>query len=452
MRPCEFTGRVRAREAASVLIIVLWVSFGLVSLALYFAHSMSLEMRAADNRVAATEANQAIRGAVRYVTNLLATSDEPGQVPQTGTYRSDNVPMGDATFWLIGRGDSATSSDEPVFGIVDEASKLDLNTATVEMLEALPRMTPPLAAAIVDWRDTDDDASAGGAESSTYIGLNPGYQCKNAPFETVEELRLVYGMTLEILYGEDSNQNGILDPNENDGELSPPSDSRDGHLDPGLAEYLTVFTREPKVTNLGSNRVDLAAGNINGQQVRSTLENSLGSDRATAVMSQLGNLTNGFPCVLAFYSRSGMSADEFAQVEETLFVSTANGGGGLVNVNTASEAVLACIPGIGTDNAASLVARRRSNAANSHSLAWVTEVLDAAAQESCGPYITGRSYQFSVDIAALGHYGRGYRRVRYIVDIEGGAPRLIARRDLTPMGWGLGREIRRTLLLSQKTR
>ena len=34
------------------------------------------------------------------------------------------------------------------FKLVDEASKLNLNTATVEMLQLLPRMTPELAAAI----------------------------------------------------------------------------------------------------------------------------------------------------------------------------------------------------------------------------------------------------------------------------------------------------------------
>ena len=46
----------RGRESGSVLIIVLWVSFGLVSITLYFAHRMSMELRAADNRVAAMAA------------------------------------------------------------------------------------------------------------------------------------------------------------------------------------------------------------------------------------------------------------------------------------------------------------------------------------------------------------------------------------------------------------
>ena len=40
-----------ASRRASVLVIVMWVAFGLVSIALYFAHSMQLELRGADNRV-----------------------------------------------------------------------------------------------------------------------------------------------------------------------------------------------------------------------------------------------------------------------------------------------------------------------------------------------------------------------------------------------------------------
>jgi hypothetical protein len=48
----------------------------------------------------------------------------------------------------------------------------------------------------------------------------------------VDEVRLVYGATLEILYGEDVNRNGILDPNENDGDVTLPLDNADGRIDP----------------------------------------------------------------------------------------------------------------------------------------------------------------------------------------------------------------------------
>src|SRR5439155_4675956 len=79
-------------ERGSVLIIVIWIAFGLVSLALYFAHSMSFEMRAADNRVAGMKAEEAIAGAARYVSNVLANAQQPGALPDTNTYRFAAVP------------------------------------------------------------------------------------------------------------------------------------------------------------------------------------------------------------------------------------------------------------------------------------------------------------------------------------------------------------------------
>src|SRR5262245_17846154 len=68
----SFQNRPRT-ERGSTFIIVLWIAFGLVSMALYFAHSMSFELRAADNRVSGLHAEQAIDGAMRYVSYLLST-------------------------------------------------------------------------------------------------------------------------------------------------------------------------------------------------------------------------------------------------------------------------------------------------------------------------------------------------------------------------------------------
>jgi hypothetical protein len=126
-------------------------------------------------------------------------------------------------------------------------------------------MTPQLAAAIIDWRDENDEVSTDGAEESTYQRLNPAYRCKNAPFESVDELRLVFGMTLDILAGEDSNRNGILDPNEDDLDTSAPWDNRDGRLDPGLWEYVTVYSKESLLRADGTAKISIGA---QGRQAR----------------------------------------------------------------------------------------------------------------------------------------------------------------------------------------
>ena len=166
----------RWERQGSVLIIVLWVAFGLIALTLYFANSMSLELRASDNRASSIEADQAIAGAARYVSNVLATLKDPATLPDINNYRSEAVPVGDATFWLIGRSERNVALDQPSFGLVDEASKLNLNAPwlTVDILMNFPRMTAELAGSILDWRDTDSTVTqGGGAENDTYQRLNP---------------------------------------------------------------------------------------------------------------------------------------------------------------------------------------------------------------------------------------------------------------------------------------
>jgi DNA uptake protein ComE-like DNA-binding protein len=438
------------RAHGSVLIIVLWVAFGLVSIALYFADAMRFELRAADHRVAGLEANQAIEGASRYVTYLLTNPVEPGVMPDIQTYQREEVFVGDSTFWLIGRGDDLIAPDAPYFSLVDEASKLNLNTATREMLELLPRMTPELAAAIIDWRDSDSEPSQGGAEDETYLRRIPSYRCKNAPFETVDELRLVFGMDLEILYGEDWNRNGVLDPNENDGSASPPNDNRDGRLDPGLAEYVTVVSLEPNTRSDGSARINVS-NQQSRQQLQQLLEETFGEDRARDILAQLG-AGQGARSLLEFFMRTQLSADEFALIEGDLTVTNAQTIAGLVNVNTASAAVLACIPGLDQGKAEEMVNFRRSNPGRLNTVAWVAEVLDEQQAVRAGPYLTGRTSQFTADIAAVGRHGRGYQRIRYTFDVSEGTPKILQRQELTHLGWALGKTVRQTLLAAKGNR
>ena len=437
-------------ESGSVLIIVLWVAFGLIALTLYFANSMSFELRASDNRASSVEADQAIAGAARYVSNVLATVKEPATLPDINNYRSEAVPLGDATFWIIGRSDRNVAADQASFGLVDEASKLNLNAPwlTVDLLMNLPKMTAELAGAIIDWRDTDSDVNAGGgAEDETYQRLTPPYRCKNAPFESTEELRLVNGAYLDLIYGEDANLNGVLDPNENDSDSSVPADNRDGRMDSGFFEYFTAYTRQATVDQYGSNRVNVTT--LNTVAGRWSLQHALNTVGVGGSPEIFGRVQNAnISSVLHFYIASQMSEEDFIKLEPSLTMTNS----GWVNVNTASEAVLACVPGIGLENAPTLVTYRRSNPDRLNTVAWVKDALDQAVAIQAGPYLTGRTYQFSADIAAVGHYGRGYRRVKYIFDTSEGPPMIRFRQDLTHLGWALGKQAKQTLLSNNATR
>src|SRR5260221_3314687 len=221
-------------RSGSVLIIVLWIALGLVALALYFAQSMNLELRASDNRVSAQAADQAIEGAVRYVNSLLSTQisyGSNGTVPDMNSYVREAVPVGHAHFWLIGRDtNTPVGPGTLTYGLVDEAAKLNLNTAPSNAIVWLPRMTSDFTQAILDWRDTN----ASGPTVTYYALQQPSYQCKSDPFETVDELRLEYGASIDLLVREDANRNSALDVNEND-------DNQNNLLDPGVLESVTVY-------------------------------------------------------------------------------------------------------------------------------------------------------------------------------------------------------------------
>ena len=455
----------RSAERASVLVIVLLIALGLISIALYFANSMSLELRASDNRTSGLASDQIIEGAARYVSTVLVTYATNGAVPDASQYGAEAVPVGNGKlpeengrFWLIGRDTNGATgsfmSSEPSFGLIDEASKLDLNAPwlTSDIISSnLPRMTLDLSDAIMDWRDTN-----GNGASLNYSQL--GYLPKHAPFETVGELRLVYGTTREILVGEDINQNGVLDSNEN----------KSGLTDPGLFDYFTVYSRQPNAHSDGT-----ALTNVNDRAgMQTLLEDRLGATRAQTIVASLfggggpggpggggpggggpgGGGATTFASLLQFYLRAnqsgGMTADDFALIYNDISATNTPFTVGRVNINTAPAAVLACLPGMDLNSAQQLVNYRLSNPTRLSSIAWIADALGSGSPAlqalAQGDYITTHSYQFTADIAAVGPFGRGYRRVRFVFDISEGTPKIIYRQDLTRLGWALGRQTRDT--------
>ena len=155
------------------------------------------------------------------------------------------------------------------FGITDEASKLNLNTATdgqlLKLVEAVvtgqeeeDNLNPrAIVDAIIDWRDADSKPTgeAGDTEEGYYRSLDKPYRVKNGPFSTVEELLLVKGITGQVLFGEDFDRNGLLTPNEDDGDKTFPPDNQDGILNRGLFPYLTVMSYDNNTSNDNRPRV-----------------------------------------------------------------------------------------------------------------------------------------------------------------------------------------------------
>ena len=196
----------RDRERGSVLIIVMVVCIGLVSVALLFGHSMAMAYRGSVSDLAGRQSQRAIDGAVQYAEYLMINSGSnaasssrrrehferrsstsgtsgtaarrglsapgPDDLPERGRggggrhvlvhRRADPTTNGTSSQWTTN-----ASSNTPTFGLVDEASKLNINTASATMLQNLPNMTPSLAQAIVAWRTSGGSGHVGGGSAST---------------------------------------------------------------------------------------------------------------------------------------------------------------------------------------------------------------------------------------------------------------------------------------------
>ena len=89
---------------------------------------------------------------------------------------------------------------------VDEAARIDINSAPDALLKNLllvdggadEATATTLVDAIGDWRDPDDLKRPNGAEAPDYQAAGLKYVPSNAPFETIEELARVLGMTPTI--------------------------------------------------------------------------------------------------------------------------------------------------------------------------------------------------------------------------------------------------------------
>lgn len=144
----------------------------------------------------------------------------------------------------------------------DAHAKANINTLTEESLAKLEDITPEMVASILDWIDADSDVREGGAEAGYYNNPLKPYDPRNGPFKTIQELELVYGVTPKLVRSEDWNLNGILDPNEDDGNQTPPDDNGDGRLDAGWSALLTTASNEPGPLVAAPGRISLSTSAV----------------------------------------------------------------------------------------------------------------------------------------------------------------------------------------------
>jgi Type II secretion system (T2SS), protein K len=176
------------RERGIALLMVLWALVLLALLATVFGGNARTEVFLARNLVENAQAEAlADAGLYRAIAGLT-------KEPREGGFRGD----GRVYTWHA-------SGGEVRFSIRDEGGKIDINQASETLLRELfvalgvePKHSADLADAIVDFRDEDSSKRPNGAEERDYVAAGLPYGPKNEPFELVDELIYVLGMTPDL--------------------------------------------------------------------------------------------------------------------------------------------------------------------------------------------------------------------------------------------------------------
>jgi len=435
------TNQTEPHRHGTVLIVVIWVVLIMASLILLFAHSTRVEALAVSNHIAQVKAEAAASAGISYAIAMI-NSGEDTQITTYGSSPYEALQVGDGYFWILKPNLSDHRDYE--YGLMDEGAKINLNEVSLETMLRLPGMTAELANSILDWRDENEEVTSGGAEGEYYLLLPEPYQCKNAPLETIEEVLLIKGADRELLYGEDTNRNGVLDWNEDDGDISLPDDNGNSHLDPGFFNYVTIHSYVMNIDSEGEERVNINRGQ-NRDQLAVILEEEFGEREALRILNNIPTSPIPYENMIDFYFRSQMEYDDFVRIVDYITVDDDERVTGRININNAPKEVLMCLPGLEESDVDKLIRERESTGTEMDSVVWVTEVLTEEKAQAIGSYITTQSFQYSADIVAASDDGRAYARYYVIIDTAEGTPTVIYKQSLHQLGWPLDREILESL-------
>ena len=187
---------MKIRQKGIVLLMVLWIMVILSTMALSFLYMMRLEIKMAKYQLYAVEAFYLAKaGLYRAIAQLTIDKRLNPQI--------DTLKEG----WSVNPKayeDVTLSRGSFNVKVIDESSKVNINTASPGLLRNLPVIKDAenraeICDSIIDWRDTDSNHELNGAEDNYYQSLPEPYDCKDGPLDTIEELLLVKGIDEDLL-------------------------------------------------------------------------------------------------------------------------------------------------------------------------------------------------------------------------------------------------------------
>jgi hypothetical protein len=423
----------------AVLIFVVLLSMVVASLLFQSAADESAANASAGTEQAWTAALSGVAELLRLAPN--AGGAEPDWQDNPRQLKHQLVYEDGADRWYFTAFNPAPpdSLAEIRYGLDDEASRINVGQTTVDQLAKLPRLTPELARALRAVLVPGGAASTAAPEGSDPSG-GSSVESVSFPVHTLEDLLQVPGLTAHLLMGEDLNQNGRLDPGE-DG-------NQDGNLDRGLAQYLTLDSADPDLTHEGRRRTSLndPSDPLPDVALPPVFTNYLGVIRSSK--TKLDHAADTLEATLKTKDAlgtevavpSGITKEELPMVLDLFTARAGTDHPGLINVNTASIAVLATIPGIDESLAESIASARGAvTPERRRTTAWLVQegLLTPEQFRSVAPHLTARSHQFHCRVAGYGLPSGRFRVLDVGIDTSSGHAEITHLRDVTRLGFPL---------------
>jgi len=203
--------RTLTGETGIALFLVLWVLMLLSVIVAEFCYAMRTGATIAFNFRSQAEGYYIAlaginRGIAEMMRNALISPATLQRVDREAKKEDDE----EKTRWRVNAPIPSIPFGKGEFEVVigNESGKVNLNQASEAALEMVlgtfdlkERTRDTIVDSIMDWRDADDLHRVNGAEDDYYQSLSEPYDCKDADFDTVEELLLVRGITPELFYG-----------------------------------------------------------------------------------------------------------------------------------------------------------------------------------------------------------------------------------------------------------
>jgi general secretion pathway protein K len=194
-------------DRGAALLMVLWVLMLLTVIVGEFCYSMRTRVNITRNL---KETTQAYYIAVAGLNTAIFKMVEQQLMPPPAASTDDDTQEETAVALRVNTDIPPVPFGEGEFKvwIENEAGKININQADQRVLQMMlagfdldDQQKAGIVDSILDWRDADDLHRLNGAEDDYYASLPNPYECKDADFESVEELLLVKGVTPEIFYG-----------------------------------------------------------------------------------------------------------------------------------------------------------------------------------------------------------------------------------------------------------